>query len=149
MPTLTLKPPPKFVTNDRAWAYTLYKLAVKDQLDEAGNPRNYGAACAIYKRVEAKYGGEPPALTAVEDAQFLTRQEAQECAMSAWFVSRGIAWAVDDAATVRLWQDHGWHVERDGAYGLTLTGRIDQDTAEWLVGGSPQALAWAQDFRPN
>jgi hypothetical protein len=53
-----LKPPPKFVTNIGAWEYVLAKLAKephKNYLDEGGNPRNYGQAVAIYKRVVAKY----------------------------------------------------------------------------------------------
>lgn len=149
MSAVALKPPPKFVTNERAWAYTLYKLASKDQLDDAGNPANYGAAIAIYKRVVAKYADAAPELSGIEDAHFLTRAEAFVCEMSAWYVSRGIAWAADDEATVRLWHDHGWHVERITNAGDVLVGRIDQDTAEWLAGPSPSARAWIEEFRPS
>lgn len=50
-----LKAPPSFVTDMDAWEYTLARLALRDKLDEGGNPRNYAAAAAIYRNVKKKY----------------------------------------------------------------------------------------------
>lgn len=51
------KPPPKFVTNIGAWEYVLAKLSLSGDkyLTPNGDPKNYGQAVAIYKRVVAKY----------------------------------------------------------------------------------------------
>lgn len=141
----TLKPPPKFVTNLWAWGYTLDKLRAKGLLDDGGNPTNYGAAVAIYKRVAAKYGD--PTDDRTYTPRDLTRAELLKLDGAIWFVARGAAFAANDVAHMRLkyvgqWGEE-WHVELHTDDG-TIDGRLTQDTAEWLLRDSVQALAWAK-----
>lgn len=145
----TLKPPPKFVTNEWAWGHTLDKLREKGLLDDGGNPTNYGAAVAIYKRVAAKYGDPDPRRS--YESRELTRAELLKLDGAIWFVARGSAWAANDAAHMCLTRHDGavaeyaWHVELHTDDG-TIDGRFKQATAEWLLRESPQALAWAKSL---
>lgn len=141
----TLKPPPKFVHNQWAWAYTLDKLRAKGMLDEGGNPTNYAAASAIYKRVDAKYG-DPNAA----DRQFiprdLVRAELLECDGALWHVARGSLWAANDVAHMILRHDQeidAWHIARHTDAGI-VDGKLDQGVAEWLVRETPAALEFVR-----
>lgn len=150
MTPVTLKPPPRFVTNEWAWAYTLDKMSAGSGggLDDGGNPRNYGAAVAIYKRVAAKYDvAELQQLTHLpEDAPVLGRAAILEFDMPEWVVMRGSAWAANEEAHLRLNHDgNRWVAERytgdDRAAGV-----IAQDTAEWLVRNSrAETQEWVRD----
>lgn len=131
-----LKPPPKFVTNLWAWAHTLDKLRDKGQLDEGGNPRNYGAAVAIYKNTAKKYGDDNDRIGVASERE-LTRAELLECDGAIWVAARGMAWAAnDDAHMVLTPTDGGWHLERHTDDDV-IDGKLDQGTAEWLLRDSP------------
>lgn len=147
MATATLKPPPKFVANEWAWAYTLNKLADKGQLDDGGNPKNYAAAIAIYKRVAAKYGNPdatpappPTTMPALTRADLIALQARQ------WVVARGFAYTVTDQHAVRLFVNvHGWHVERIADDTSARTDTVEWGTVQWLLDHAPGVLAWAQE----
>jgi hypothetical protein len=131
------------VTNEWAWAYTLDKRAGKGLVDEYGNPTNYGAAVAIYKRVAAKYGNPDAAPTPVLGPA-LTRAELIALHTPAWVVSRGFAWAANDSFTARLFHTEAgdWRIERvfdDHAQ----TSPIERDTVLWLLRDAPNAAEWA------
>lgn len=141
-----LKDPPRFVKSEWAWAYTLDKLRAKDMLDEHGNPSNYAAASAIYKRVEAKYtDAELQSRTALPDSiPAMSRSEVIAFDMPEWVVMRGFAWAANPDAHLRLDPQGGgdWIAERYTTDGIER-GQIEQDTAEWLVRNSaPGVQAW-------
>lgn len=115
--TAGLKAPPAFAKNEWAWAYTLEKLRQKDNLDEYGNPTNYAAAAAIYKRVKAKYGEHPPELPAslhisdqpLPDALKRAHLIDADLDGGAWHFSRGILWAANDRCISRLWLQEVTH----------------------------------------
>jgi hypothetical protein len=159
---MATKAPPRFVTNHAAWEYTLAKLAAKELLDGDGNPRNYAAASAIYKRVVAKYGDGlmlelPPVLDADDRRPFIRRADALAMQARAWTVSHNAAWSVgaDDAyqrlyfrALLRVARDgnrevleplYRFELERHGDDG-THTHALGYDLALWLVRESPDAL---------
>ena len=141
MTALSLKPPPSFVKNEWAWAYTLDKLTGKGQVDEAGNPLNYAAAVAIYKRVCVKYGdaNAAPAPATVS----LTRAELLELYSDTWLVSRGFAWAANDRFTARVFRtDEGWQIERIDDAGDATTARAEFDTVFALMRDAPKASTW-------
>lgn len=147
MEATTVKPPPKFVTNEWAWAYTLNKMGNGSGggLTDEGNPRNYGAAVAIYKRVAAKYDvAELQTLvTLPEDTPVLTRAEVLTFDVGRWTVMRGSIWAADEEAHLRLNHDGSrWVAERYTGDGVEA-GVIEQDTADWLVRNSrADTRAW-------
>jgi hypothetical protein len=141
-----LKDPPKFAKNEWAWAYTLDKLATGSGggLTDEGNPRNYAAAVAIYKRVEEKYTTETlQAMTNLPDqVPAMTRAEVLSFDMPEWVVMRGFAWAANPEAHLRLAHmegSSGWLAERYTSDGVER-GLVEQDTAEWLVRNSQQAV---------
>lgn len=150
MTPVTLKPPPRFVTNEWAWAYTLDKMSKGSGggLDEGGNPKNYGAATAIYKRVAAKYAvDELQKLTTLpQDTPVLSRAEVIAFDMPAWVVMRGSAWAANEDSHLRLNHDGSrWIAERYTGDGVEA-GVIEQDTAEWLVRNSrAETQEWVAD----
>lgn len=150
MTPVTLKPPPKFVQNEWAWAYTLDKMSRGSGggLNEGGNPNNYGAAVAIYKRVCAKYEVTElqQMVTLPTDTPTLTRAEVLAFDMPAWAVMRGSAWAANEEAHLRLSHDgNRWIAERYTAAG-SEAGVIEQDTAEWLVRNSrAETREWVAD----
>lgn len=135
MTTTGIKPPPAFVTNPWAWSYTLNKLDGKGQLDEDGNPTNYGAAVAIYKRVVAKYAGiAAPKYQAIVRADLLTLDEVQ------WVVSHGSAWAATTNATARVFHDQGrWWMER---VELATIAPLEPDVVTWLLRHVEGAGSW-------
>jgi hypothetical protein len=137
-----LKPPPKFVTNEWAWAYTLDKLEGKGLLDDGGNPTNYGAAVAIYKRVAAKYG-DPNQATSPATAT-LTRAEIISLEAPQWVVGRGglFVYSATDEAIQRLYcEAGGWKIERTQDDRRT-TYNIDRELVDWLLRDAPFAQAW-------
>lgn len=163
--TIGLKPPPKFVRNQWAWAYTLDKLATKGLLDEHGNPTNYGAAVAIYKRVANKYGeqirGLPEAISDPASVTLQPRHVLLELQAPVWTVAHNAAWAANESAHQRLYlQEHFrvarlhadiavleamcfWRVERhedDQVRDLA----VDFDLALWLTEKSPVANEWVR-----
>ena len=145
MTALGLKPPPRFVTNEWAWAYTLDKLTSKGQVDEGGNPLNYAAAVAIYKRVAAKYG-DANVMPGPHAGPPLTRAELIECQSDTWLVSRGFAWAANDRFTARLFYSGAWFIERITDDGSATTSPIEAfDTVQWLLRDAPAAHGWATD----
>ena len=138
-----LKAPPRFVTNAWAWSYTLNKLAGKNGVDEYGNPHNYAAAIAIYKRVAAKYGdpGEPSNSHSVVPGA----GELDVIDGLLWHTAHGCAWAANDIVTARLWcYGQSWYVEMVLDRG-DLVYSLADDEALWLLKRSPAAVAWAQD----
>lgn len=147
MTEVTLKPPPKFVKNEWAWAYTLNKMGKGSGggLDDGGNPRNYGAAVAIYKRVNVKYDlDELQTLVSLpEDTPVLTRAEVIAFDVTSWVVMRDSVWAADDEAHLRLNHDGDrWVAERYTGDGVEA-GVIEQETADWLVRDSrADTRAW-------
>lgn len=145
--TAGLKPPPKFVTNEWAWAHTLDRLAEKDQLDAGGNPRNYGAAVAIYKNVVKKYGDQDPLADAGASTETLTRADILEFDARIWVVGRGgrFAYSANDAAYQRVFCDEraGWQLERT-MDGLKRTVTIDRELVEWLMRDNDQAGQWVR-----
>lgn len=130
----TLKPPPRFVTNAWAWSYTLDKLRDKDMLDDAGNPRNYAAAAAIYKRVCAKYG--EPDQAPKEPQATLTRADLLGLQSRAWVPMRGsffLAASNDlDWRLTHTPNEDCWTLERYG-YGTVDSFAIAEDIAAWLL----------------
>lgn len=145
MATATLKPPPKFVTNEWAWAYTLNKLAEKDGLNDGGNPRNYAAAVAIYKRVDAKYGN-PDATPAavVADAPALIRADLIALQSRRWVVARGFAYTTAADHAVRVFTSAGaWRIERIFDDGRVRTDPIASDTVSWLFEHDEALHSWA------
>lgn len=158
-----LKPPPKFVKNEYAWSYTLNKLKAKDGLDEDGNPRNYGAAIAIYKRVVAKYGNDLAELPVIDDVGTWSREalvHADEA--DAWFVSRGVCWSATDSAQQTISYDPASHEANGQGEGIRIIRplhslilsrylddarhvmRIPVETAMWLVRESPAGQAYVR-----
>ena len=134
-----LKAPPRFVTNPWAWSYTLNKLDGKGQLDEGGNPRNYGAAVAIYKRVVAKYEG-----IAAPSYQPIVRADLLQLDVAQWVVSRGSAWAAGEGFTARVYHDQGrWWVER---VELATVAPLKNDVVMWLLRHVDGADNWIATF---
>lgn len=107
--TTATKPPPKFATNEWAWNHTLHKLSEKGQLGDDGNPKNYAAAAAIYKRVVRKYGdnSEVPDIAAYSGVE-ATRAQIVQLQSEVWTISRGFAWAADDNSLRRIWLHQEW-----------------------------------------
>lgn len=141
-----LKPPPNFVKNEWAWAYTLNKLSDRDGLDEWGNPLNYGAAVAIYKRVAAKYGNpESEVVLPAPTAPPLVRADMIALHDRQWVVGRGFAYTTTADAAVRVWfEDDGCsYIEQVLDTGSWRTDPIEWDTVEWLLDRSPVAMEWA------
>lgn len=99
-----LKPPPAFVKNEAAWAYTLAKLAEKDQLDAEGNPLNYGGAIAIYKRVVRKYGDSLVQAPVAVGVGIPTMNDDDERVLTgnAWTLGHNVAWANGVGYTMTL-----------------------------------------------
>lgn len=142
MASATLKPPPRFVTNEWAWAHTLDKLREKDHLDDGGNPRNYGEAVAIYKNVAKKYGDSPAPAPSVDRPRDLTRSELFAADGAVWVIARGHLVAANDDSHMLLTHTGGygyWQLQRYTDEGM-VDGKLDQDTAEWLVRDTPAAL---------
>lgn len=163
--TIGLKPPPRFVHNQWAWAYTLNKMSAKGHVDEYGNPSNYGEAVAIYKRVANKYGAQiqqlPAAIEDPAEVVLQTRAVLLELQAPVWTVGHNAAWAANDVAHQRLYlQEHFrvarlhadiavvepmcfWRVERhedDQVRDLA----VDFDMALWLTEQSPVANEWVR-----
>lgn len=153
-----LKPPPAFVKNEWAWSYTLNKLKGKSQLDQHGNPVNYGAAIAIYKHVVAKYGRGVADLPTVAAPTTISRAEILAIDAPAWYVSRGMCWsATDDAQQVMGFDTTTREAREDDkaqieplfsvvltryADDSTTTLRLPPEPAFWLVRESPAGEAW-------
>lgn len=138
--TTGLKPPPRFVTNMWAWSYTLNKLAERGGLDEDGNPSNYGAAIAIYKRVARKYGNPdaPKVVGEPFDTDLLIGFKPH------WVVAHGAALAATDQLDARVWKfDQAWYVEVYLSRGQ-FTSVLTRDAVLELLARSPAAVAWAE-----
>lgn len=134
-----LKPPPRFVTNPWAWSYTLNKLEAKRQLDLHGNPKNYGAAVAIYKAVVKKYGHR------VGEAIEVTRADLIGLDTCIWVVSHGAAWTATEQATARIYHNHArWWLERYGDEGQTFA-PLEPETVSWLLRHVDGAAGWVAE----
>lgn len=168
MPATGLKPPPASVKNEWAWTYTLNKLRDKGMVDEFGNPTNYAAAMAIYKRVVVKYGGDISKIPEVKPMEELAQQpRAVILAMDVgtWLVSRGFAWGANEDVTARMYLQavfrmsrvsgtdqpvvlplFSWRCEVYGAEAGVIKHdyAIQWESALWLVRNSPTALQWAR-----
>jgi len=139
-------PPPKFATNEWAWAYTVEKLWGKTGLtpDDAGF--NYGAAVNIYRRVVAKY----PEQREFADAQRFTPEQptrADILAMDApvWVLGRNESlFSVTDDAHQRLYLSYNgeWLIDRIGDDGSSRTAILEVDTVLWLTRNAPSAQAF-------
>lgn len=149
MTASTVKPPPRSCPNELAWAYVLNKLASGSGggLRPDGNPNNYAAAIAIYRKVEAKYSNAQleQLVELPEGTPTLTRAELIALDGVKWVISRGFAWSANEDRYVRLAHDSGeWRVETYTDDGVEY-GRIEQDTAEWLVRDTAGGPTWAQE----
>lgn len=163
-----LKPPPKFVTNEWAWSHALRKLALKGMLDEHGNPKNYGAAIAIYKASCKKYPHEtvdlPPANSWASLPGAGKREDFLDLDIGGWFGSRGMLFAADDDRTIVL---RVQQVEREARSphdpqkrvleplwywralendGTQHTFSVPASTVLWLVRDHAPAVAFARDL---
>lgn len=146
MSSTTLKPPPPYVSNEWAWAYTLNKLADRDGLDDGGNPRSYGAAVAIYKRVAAKYGNPDADAAAHKPGMApITRADLIDLERRHWVVARGFAYTTTDTQAIRAFADSDgdWFIERIDDDGSAWTDRLGWETVAWLFGHHAGVLAWA------
>lgn len=109
MAATELKPPPRFVKNEWAWAYTLRKLEEKGMVDEHGNPSNYAAANRIYQNVVKKYGAAEPDLPTAADrarnvlGEELDRAQLIDMDTGGWIFSRGVLWAASDERHQRMY----------------------------------------------
>lgn len=141
---------PAFATNDWAWSYTLQKLAEKGNLNDDGTPTNYGAACAIYKRVVHKYVDrgvpkppldidldkcldgtiDPPRKWVVRDSFIFAQTSQVGVIVSLGDLARygGSAQAIP----VEVTTDRG-----------STTGWITPSELELLVSHDPEAQSWA------
>lgn len=147
------KDPPKFVTDEASWAYTLSKLAAGSGggLTEEGNPRNYAAAIAIYKNVLKKYGYVAP--DAVDELEVATKRQFADRALVlgvsqlTWVPVRGVLVASGPEANYMLspkdeWVDdqpkHRWRLSIADAEG-TASVEVPVATAAFVVKGSDEA----------
>lgn len=153
-----LKPPPAFVTNEWAWAYTLDKLRVKGETDQFGNPTNYAAAIAIYKRVAEKYGDPSDVPETEPSTPLVQRYKLIEADTPTWVVGHGMAFAANETAHQRLWLQEvyrqergggdrstitplvGWRIERTEDSGVKQTYGLTVEHALWLVREADMAV---------
>lgn len=160
-----MKPPPKSVTNEFAWSYTLRKLEALGKLDEQGDPMHYGAAMAIYKNVVKKYSDSGEGLPVLEDrTQYsIAREDIVALDGVRWVIARDTAFGANDDTQQRMWFDAGVRVRDDRHNGMKLAtvrfrwcveaigesrrqfAMIPVESALWLARGQEDIAAWVRE----